>query len=71
MKTSRAQLRGKPLNKDCYRANTTTNEFGVGDNRVFCFGLCEAKTDELRDECLNCKANVIYADPPTLQGGAE
>lgn len=62
-KVSRAKLRGKPLNPDCYMANTTTNEFGKSDYRVFCFGLYQDKTDDLRDECMNCKANVIYAEP--------
>lgn len=69
-KISRAILRGKPLNRDCYTANTTTNECGKDDNRVFCFGLYKDKMDELREECLNCKANVIYADE-TEKGGTE
>lgn len=70
-KVTRADLRGKPLNRDCYMANTTKNEFGKNDNRVFCFGLYEVKTEEIRDECMNCKANVIYAEPPTEKGGVE
>ena len=70
-KVTRAELRGKPLNRDCYKANTTTNECGIDDNRVFCFGLYKDKMDELRDECLNCKANVIYADQPTEKGGGD
>ncbi len=52
------------MNGDCYKANTTTNEFGKNDNRVFCFGLYEDKTDEIRDECLECMANVLNAEPP-------
>ena len=70
-KITRAELRGKPLNKDCYKANTTTNECGENDNRVFCFGLYKDKMEEIRDECMRCKANVVYADHPTEKGGGE
>ncbi len=70
-KVTRAELRGKPLNRDCYKANTTTNEYGKDDNRVFCFGLYADKTEEIRDECMNCKANVVYAVHPTEKGGVQ
>ena len=68
---TRAELRGKPLNRDCYTANTTTNEFGADDNRVFCFGLYADKTEEVCEECMNCKANVIYAEPTEQGGGSD
>lgn len=62
-KVTRAELRGKPLNRDCYKANTTTGEYGKEDNRVFCYGLYKDKMEELREECLNCKAYVMNAEP--------
>lgn len=69
-KITRSKLRGTPLNDDCYKANTTTNEFGKNDNRVFCYGLYKDKMDEIRDECIECMANVLHAEPPK-KGGAE
>ena len=36
---SRAKLRGYKLDEDCKRANTTTHEYGLEDDRVFCRGL--------------------------------
>ena len=60
---SRNELRGKPLFLFCYKANTTKNEFGKDDNRIFCYGLNDSSTEELIDECKKCKANVIYAEP--------
>ena len=33
MTKSRAQLRGKPLDKDCYKARISTHEYGPNDNR--------------------------------------
>lgn len=69
-KVSRADLRGRKLEKFCAEANASTNEFRSGDNRVFCYGLNDASTEELIDECKNCKANVIYAVPIEKKRGA-
>lgn len=62
-KVTRAELRGKPLNRDCYKANTTTGEYGKEDNRVFCYGLYQDRMEEIREECLNCNAYVNNAQP--------
>lgn len=63
-KITRAQLRGKPLDKECYRANRTTNEYGKDDNRVFCYGLyTEFSDSDINPECLKCKAYVGNAEP--------
>ena len=60
-KITRADLRGSRLIKDiCYKAQISHNECGAKDNRQFCYGLIDKQTDELIDECYNCKANVIY-----------
>ena len=56
---NRAKLRGKPLERECYRANTC-----VEDNEVRCWGLyAEFSDDEIGDvaeKCLNCKAYVRW-----------
>lgn len=59
LKGNRAELRGMKLNKDCYKATTTKYEYGEYDKRVFCYGINDASTEELIDECRRCKANVI------------
>lgn len=64
MKIDRAKLRGKPLDEDCRRANRTTHEYGMHDNRVFCFGLCTDMTDwEIQEKCKVCGAFVDNAKP--------
>lgn len=60
---NRAQLRGKPLEWFCNRANTTTHEYGRHDNRVFCYGFIDCMTEELCSECADCKAQVRNAEP--------
>lgn len=60
---SRAKLRGCNLDEDCKRANTTTNEYGLDDNRVFCHGLYNCRTDEIIEKCLRCKAFLYNAKP--------
>lgn len=63
-KINRAKLRGKPLDSECKRANRTTHEYGLEDNRVFCFGLYTELSDcDIRVECLNCAAYVYNATP--------
>lgn len=51
-KITRANLRGKPLERECYRANTYTQN-GV----TMCFGLySEFSDDDISHKCLNCNA---------------
>lgn len=65
---SRAELRGKPLEKECYRANITSHEYGIDDDRMFCYGLYkEQSVTEVCDKCRKCKAFVENATP--LKGG--
>lgn len=59
----RAKLRGKPLDKECYRAIRTTHEYGFQDDRIFCYGLMDSMTEELLDKCKECKAMVDNAEP--------
>ena len=63
---NRGKIRGKKLDKDCYDANTTKHQFGPDDNRIFCYGLVEASTEELIDKCKECSANVYYTDLLTI-----
>lgn len=60
---TRKQLRGKPLDSLCKKANTTTNEYGLEDKRVFCCGIWEAMTDEPIEICRACKAFVQNEEP--------
>ena len=67
---SRAKLKCKPLDRDCMRANKTTHEYGIKDDRVYCYGLYEDMSDwEIRKKCRKCGA---YVDNATiLKGGAK
>ena len=62
-KIDREILRGKPLDRDCHKANRTTHEYGQNDNRIFCYGLVDLRTDDYLDKCKTCKALVINAEP--------
>lgn len=63
MKTiGRDKIRKRPLDHDCYDAKTTRNEFGIDDNRVFCYGLLN-KSDDVQKKCINCPAFVDNAKP--------
>ena len=51
-KITRANLRRKPLNRECYRANTYTQ-----NDVTMCFGLySEFSDDDISHKCLNCDA---------------
>jgi hypothetical protein len=60
---SRRQLRGKKLDDDCKKANTTTNEYGQYDNRQFCYGLIDRSTESHLEKCKECRAFVDNANP--------
>ena len=59
---SRAELRGKRLDRDCIEIAKSTKEFS-NDNRRFCTGLIEASTEDLLPKCKTCKAHWEYAEP--------
>ena len=61
-KIRRNILRGGKLEDECYKANTTTHERGMKDNRIFCYGLIDPMYDELLPMCKKCKANVIHEE---------
>jgi len=62
-KINRAEIRGKKLDRDCIRAKTTIGEYGSKDNRVFCYGIIDASTEETVKECRECKAFYDNAEP--------
>lgn len=61
---SRAKIRGKKLDEDCKRTCTSSHEYGLDDDRVFCYGIVDYSTDELIEKCKNCKALVCNATLP-------
>lgn len=61
-KIRRTELRGKRLKDFCHKARISHNEGGPFDNRQFCFGMIDKQTDELIEECQNCKAHVRFAN---------
>ena len=60
---NRAKLRSKPLDYDCRKAHTTTHEYGQEDDRVFCYGLQDRRTNEPLPKCQECGAFVYNAKP--------
>ena len=61
---NRAKLRGKPLDADCKRAHTSRYEYGLEDDRVFCFGIIDCKESIFLPKCMRCRAFVNNAEPP-------
>ena len=59
---SRKQLRGRGLDKDCKTAHTTSHEYGLDDDRVFCYGLEDPATDEPFEKCKMCNAFIDNAN---------
>ena len=60
---NRAKLRGKKLDKDCKTAHTTSHEYGLEDDRVFCYGLEDPSTDEPFEKCKMCNAFIGNETP--------
>lgn len=60
----RAALRGKPLDDDCHKARISTHEYGMEDNRKFCYGICNGLPDEIAEKCRKCGAYAYNAEPP-------
>lgn len=62
-KVGRNILRGKPLDDNCKKTNISTHEYGMKDNRVFCYGLIDCMTDDFLPKCVECGAFVDNATP--------
>lgn len=59
----RAKQRGKPLDADCKKTKISTHEYGMNDDRKFCYGLVDCETDELLQKCSDCGAYCLNAKP--------
>ena len=68
MRTDRAAQRGKPLDKDCYKAHISKHEYGMNDNRCFCYGLIDLMYDDYLQKCRECGAWAYNAKPPQESG---
>lgn len=68
---TRADLRGKPLDKDCKKAYRATHEYGAEDNRVYCYGLIDKRYDELLGKCEECDAHISKVTPLRRKWGDE
>ena len=64
---NRSWQRGKQLDEDCKRAKISKNEYGINDNRLFCYGLIDTVTEEPLNKCLECRAFVHNAKPLKLK----
>lgn len=57
----RAKLRGKRLDRECYRANTENYK-----GNTYCLGLyakfSDSEIGDIDEKCLNCKAYTGNAD---------
>lgn len=60
---SRAEMRGRQLDDDCKNAKISKNEYGIDDNRCFCYGLRDCSTEEYLGKCYKCGAFVNNAKP--------
>ena len=59
----RKHLRTAPLHPFCIKAHTTRHEYGLDDNRVYCYGVIDKMTDEYLIACKRCKAFVNNSTP--------
>lgn len=65
---NRAELRGKPLDDDCKRAKLSKHEYGLNDERIYCYGLFAPNSIyEIHPKCEECGAYCMNAKP--LQKG--
>ena len=60
----RKHLRNAPLLPFCVKAHTTRHEYGPDDNRVFCYGVIDMRTDEYLVACKKFKEFVSNSTPP-------
>ena len=58
---TREDMRGRMLDRDCYRAKVSKYEGGQGDDRLFCYGLIDRMTDDYLPKCAECGAFAFNA----------
>ena len=59
----RAKLRKKPLDDNCYLAKISTHEYGMNDDRKYCYGIYDKYPEELAEKCKTCGAYCMNATP--------
>ena len=62
-KMTRAELRGRALDGDCYMAETKSEIRGEDDKRVFCCGRVNGSTGEATKKCISCAAYMDNETP--------
>ena len=60
---TREDMRGRMLDRDCYRAEISKHEGGPDDDRCFCYGLIDKATDDYLPKCWGCGAFAHNATP--------
>ena len=60
---TREDMRGRMLDRDCYRAEVSKYEGGSGDDRCFCYGLVDKMTEDYLSKCCECGAFAHNATP--------
>lgn len=65
---TREDMRGKMLDRDCYRAEISRHEGGLDDDRYFCYGLVDKATDDYLSKCHECGAFAHNATPLAERG---
>lgn len=62
-KISRKNIRGINLDNDCKKAKIATKQYGINDNRCFCYGLIDCSTESYLEKCIICNAFVDNSKP--------
>ena len=65
---TREDMRGRMLDRDCYRAEISKHEGGPDDDRCFCYGLVDKMTGDYLPKCQECGAFVSNATPMAERG---
>lgn len=60
---TREDMRGRMLDRDCYRANISKYEDGPADDRCYCYGLIDRMTEDYLPKCYECGAFALNARP--------
>ncbi len=63
-RVTRAELRGKPLDRDCMRyAKSDSGQYGNEDKRCFCTGIWNKMFESVEQKCVVCNAWSSNATP--------
>ena len=62
-KMTRAELRGRPLDGDCYLAGTVSGIREEDDKRIYCRGRANGSNGNVNKKCVNCGAYINNETP--------